>query len=85
MTVEERRARTAKGLCFNCDDTYSPGHRCKGKLFRMDAEMGGLIEMCEEPPKEGEIEDLSASVEGATEINLHALSGSFNSRSLRLK
>lgn len=30
MTLEEHRARTTKDLCFNCDDTYSPGHRCKG-------------------------------------------------------
>lgn len=40
LTMEERRARIAKGLCFNCDKAYSPGHRCKGKLFRMDMEKG---------------------------------------------
>lgn len=49
LTVEERRVRMARGLCFNCDETYSPRHRYKGKLFKMDTELGCLIEMCEEP------------------------------------
>lgn len=26
-------ARRAKGLCFNCDDKFSRGHRCKAKQF----------------------------------------------------
>lgn len=30
LIVEERKERTAKGLCFNYDDKYVPGHRCKG-------------------------------------------------------
>lgn len=50
----------------------------------MDAEHGCLIEMCEEPPDVEEMLNLTAETEGATEISLHALSGSFNPRSLRL-
>lgn len=48
--VEEKRVRTAKGLCFNCDEAYTPGHRCKGRLFRMDTDQGCLIDVCEESP-----------------------------------
>lgn len=33
LTVEERKERTTKRLYFNCDEQFSPGHRCKGKLF----------------------------------------------------
>lgn len=38
LTVEERKERTAKGLCFNYDECFSLGHRCKGKLFRLSAD-----------------------------------------------
>lgn len=27
------QARKAKGLCFNCDDKWHPGHRCKSAQF----------------------------------------------------
>lgn len=37
LTVEERRKRIAKGQCFKCKEKYSPGYRCKGRMFRMDA------------------------------------------------
>lgn len=81
LTVDGRRAQTAKGLCFNCDEAYSPSHRCKGRLFRMNTYQGCLVEMCEEPPdKECPIEEV-----GATEISLQALSGTFNPRTLCLQ
>ena len=37
--MEERRT---KGLCFNCDETFSKGHQCK-KLFWVE-----LVESDEE-------------------------------------
>lgn len=52
LTIEERKERTAKGLCFNCDESYSSGHKCKGYLFRMDVERDCLIELIEQ--QEGE-------------------------------
>ncbi|KAL0291648.1 UNVERIFIED_CONTAM: Retrovirus-related Pol polyprotein from transposon.6 [Sesamum radiatum] len=27
------QARRAQGLCFNCDEKFSPGHKCKAKQF----------------------------------------------------
>lgn len=45
LTIEERRERTVKGLFFNCDEQYAPGHRCKGRLFRLNAEQECLIEV----------------------------------------
>ncbi|KAM1805116.1 hypothetical protein ACFX12_030902 [Malus domestica] len=29
FTQAEMRARREKGLCFNCDEQYRPGHRCR--------------------------------------------------------
>nr|KYP47145.1 hypothetical protein KK1_031245 [Cajanus cajan] len=26
-------ARREKGLCYNCDDKFSPGHKCKARFF----------------------------------------------------
>ncbi|KAK9157659.1 hypothetical protein Scep_004233 [Stephania cephalantha] len=31
LTPAEMAARREKGLCFNCEEKLSPGHRCKGK------------------------------------------------------
>lgn len=37
LNAVERRARREKGLCFDCDEKFSAGHRCKGRLFRLSA------------------------------------------------
>lgn len=55
LTVEERKERTTKGLCFDCEEKYSPGHRCKGRMFQMDANQECLWEWVdaeEEKPSE---------------------------------
>ncbi|KAL0419018.1 UNVERIFIED_CONTAM: Retrovirus-related Pol polyprotein from transposon [Sesamum radiatum] len=33
LTPAEMQAHRAQGLCFNCDDKFSPGHKCKAKQF----------------------------------------------------
>ncbi|KAL6566283.1 hypothetical protein OROGR_001898 [Orobanche gracilis] len=33
LTPAEMHTRRLKGLCFNCDDKYSPGHKCKSPQF----------------------------------------------------
>jgi hypothetical protein len=60
-----------RGLCFNCDDKFSPGHRCK-KLFLIEGIYEGEIE---EP---GQAEEREAGEENEfeiPEISLHAISG----------
>lgn len=78
LTMEERQEHTAKGLCFNCDDSYSPRHKSKGRLFRMDAKTNCLVEMLEEAGITREADDTINAVPLATEISLHAFSGTFN-------
>ena len=47
MTPQQLDERREKGLCFNCDNKYSRGHKCnEKKLFYIDCE--------EEEPKEEE-------------------------------
>lgn len=31
----EIKAKRAKGLCYRCDDKFSPGHRCKNKELQV--------------------------------------------------
>lgn len=31
ITWEEMQKRREKGLCFNCDEKFTPGHKCKTK------------------------------------------------------
>lgn len=33
LTPAEQQERRAKGLCFNCDERFSPAHRCKLRQF----------------------------------------------------
>ena len=67
MSPAELKERREKGLCYNCNERFVPGHRCK-KLF--------LIEACT-TEEDG---DLDMEVEGPLEeeapgISLHAISG----------
>jgi hypothetical protein len=39
LTPQQLEERKAKGLCFNCDNKYSKGHKCgEKKLFYIDCE-----------------------------------------------
>ena len=62
MTTQQLHEGRAKGLCFNCDNKYSKGHKCnENKLFYIDCE--------EEEPKEEEAsqeEATSEEIEEAT-------------------
>jgi len=71
LSPTELKDRRERGLCFNCDDKFSPGHRCK-KLFLIE----GIYE--------GEVENPDLTEEGEAggeeefeipKISLHAISG----------
>ncbi|GAV89746.1 hypothetical protein CFOL_v3_33159 [Cephalotus follicularis] len=40
MTTTELKARRDKGLCYNCDEKFHPGHKCKAKVFLLLTESG---------------------------------------------
>ena len=35
LTESEIQAKRAKGLCFRCDEKFSPGHRCKDRTLQV--------------------------------------------------
>ncbi|CAA0833818.1 Unknown protein, partial [Striga hermonthica] len=39
LTDEEMQRRREKGLCYSCNEKFTPGHRCKGKeVFLLEFE-----------------------------------------------
>lgn len=63
--MQERRI---KGLCYNCDEKFTPGHRCK-KLF--------LIEACYDGDNDVVMDEDETIIEDSKvvpEISLHAIS-----------
>ncbi|XP_026396023.1 uncharacterized protein LOC113290655 [Papaver somniferum] len=64
-----------KGLCYNCDEVYSLGHKCKGRqqLFMLQTESSDT----QDTKVEDEVfeEAVESPVDSDMEIYLHALTG----------
>lgn len=75
LTKAEMAARREKGLCYNCDEKYSPNHDCKHRLYFMT--MSGQEEFTYVHNIAGEeTEDLNEeSTMEETELSLNALHG----------
>lgn len=72
---DELQKRREKGLCFNCDEKFTLGHRCKVK-------QAFLIE----PVESSEEEDLvEYEFQETPEISVHALAGVRGSRTMRFE
>ncbi|CAM8996543.1 unnamed protein product [Rhodiola kirilowii] len=77
----EMAVRREKGLCFNCDEQFRPGHKCKPKFLCM------LMEE-DDDPLEDELEQPPITEEQTEEpptISFHAMQGRTLPRTLRLK
>jgi hypothetical protein len=58
LTPQQLEERKAKGLCFNCDNKYSKGHKCgEKKLFYIDCEEEEEQE--QEPSQDENVEAIS--------------------------
>jgi hypothetical protein len=78
--LEERKA---KGLCFNCDNAYSKGHkRGENKLFYIDCEEEEEQE--QEPYKDENVEAIS-SEELSPTISCNALDGISTPQTLQIE
>ena len=76
------RERREKGLCFNCDEKFGPGHRCK-KLFFIEAcldeEQMDIGE--EDETDEIQLEEMDENLS----ISLHAIAGTPTPQTMRVK
>ncbi|KAF9671218.1 hypothetical protein SADUNF_Sadunf12G0024600 [Salix dunnii] len=73
MSFEEMKERREKGLCYNYDEKFKPGHKCKSlTLFLIDGN-----DYCDE--------DMDCSPDSdAPEISLHAIAGATNPQTMRV-
>ncbi|KAJ0744829.1 putative nucleotidyltransferase, Ribonuclease H [Helianthus annuus] len=78
ITSTEAKERREKGLCYYCDEKFTPGHRCtKPQLFMIsdlsvDDNVGDSAESEPEP-----IDDLP-------EVSFHAITGALHPQTIRL-
>ena len=68
LSWDETQRRRAQGFCFNCDEKFSSGHRCKGpQLLLLEGNFD--VEAKEYNSK------INPNLPSDTEISLHALTG----------
>ncbi|KAL6344300.1 hypothetical protein AAG906_037871 [Vitis piasezkii] len=73
----EMQKRRAQGLCFNCDDKFTSGHRCKGPQLL-------LLEGNINDNSEGDTKEAETDLPSDPEISLHALTGWIATNTMRV-
>jgi hypothetical protein len=81
LSPAELSDRRSKGLCFNCDDKFSSGHKCK-KLFLIEGIYEEGEESLEENPSKEQWDEEDTDI---PEISLHAISGAQSPQTMRIK
>nr|GEZ82096.1 hypothetical protein [Tanacetum cinerariifolium] len=79
LSNNKARERREKGLCYYCDDKYTPGHKCSKPQFFM---IGDAEETENENLTNDALETHADEVQG--EISFHAISETILSQTLRL-
>jgi hypothetical protein len=83
LTRQQLDERKAKGLCFNCDNKYSKGHKCgEKKLFFIDCEEEEEQE--QEPSQYENVEEI-LSEELTPTISCNALAGISTPQTLKIE
>lgn len=76
LTKAEMAARREKGLCYNCDEKYSPGHDCKNINYFMTMSGDEELTYLHANGVDGEAEELTEEViMEETELSLNTLNG----------
>ncbi|KAA8525944.1 hypothetical protein F0562_007956 [Nyssa sinensis] len=83
ISWEEIQKRREKGLCFSCNERFTPGHLCAIKqLFVFDAEGGGNKDWTRDNPATEETDEDTGDSD--LQISLHALVGYTGPRTMRV-
>ncbi|XP_061344653.1 uncharacterized protein LOC133290572 [Gastrolobium bilobum] len=77
LSQAERQERRDKNLCYNCDEKFVMGHKCKGRATLLYLE--GLDDD-PDPPTAMPIEEPPSEAEVLPEISFNALFGTHSSR-----
>lgn len=85
LTLEEMTMHREKGLCFNCDEKFTRGHRCSSRIFLLIADPEEEDETpCSVPNVGPNIQDPPALDLTQAQISLYALSGHLAPETLHL-
>lgn len=75
LSWDEMQKGRAQGLCFNCNNKFTPGHKCLGpRLLLLDGNSSAEIISCEDITEDS-LEEQLADKQVEPEISLHALTG----------
>lgn len=80
LTSEEINDRRAKGLCYFCDEKYTPGHHLKHKKTQLY-----MLEMDEDDEKVEDDVSSSEEEEEQMQISVNAVAGVSDFRTMRVK
>nr|KYP31012.1 hypothetical protein KK1_049270 [Cajanus cajan] len=70
LSSAEIASRREKGLCYHCDEKFTPSHRCKGRLLLLiagDDDVGNIA--VSEMPLSTTLEDTSADPHSSTPLS----------------
>ncbi|GAV73645.1 gag-asp_proteas domain-containing protein, partial [Cephalotus follicularis] len=74
-----------KGLCYNCDEKFKPGHKCKSKYLVLLADHEGREENKFDTQQDWETQvEGTKDIQEGTEISMLALAGQHNPNSIRI-
>lgn len=79
MEMKERRS---KGLCYNCDEKFTPGHKCRTQTLYLIEGQWPKSDIEEEPCNES---DTKEDIEEPPAISLHGVTGGRAPQTMRVK
>jgi len=86
LTQEELISRRERNLCYNCNEKFIPGHRCKGRFFLLISEEDENNPTADlTPPPTIEAPDTPPSPDSdlTAQLSLHAMSGTTQHNNIR--
>ena len=85
LSWEEMQRRRAMGLCFNCDDKFAAGHKCRGpQLLLLEAAGDNNNNLSYEEMTEEKPDECVAIEEPEPQISLYALTGWSSPKTMRV-
>lgn len=84
LSWEEMQKRRAQGLCFNCNDKFTAGHKCQGPQLILLEGFSGESSIKLKEITGDTTEDTIPDFQSEPEISLHALTGWSTSRTMRV-
>ncbi|PNX98954.1 retrotransposon-related protein, partial [Trifolium pratense] len=88
LSPEEMATRREKGLCYNCDETFTPLHKCRGRFFLLVADDDCDPDDIPDPPPDIDPTPppptLPTTEPSEAQISFHAMSGSADPATIRI-